>query len=143
MIMRIRWIVPAIVLFCTACQTQAATAVPVVEVSTAMFEVPTATPDCQHAEGVTMDIKRRSDSKVTLQISGLQPGEVPYIIYSTSSGGASRMIGSGYSVTGADASGKFTHDQGGLLPLEGQTSATWDIRLIHSRGVECATITLP
>jgi len=142
--MRVQWIIPVIVLFCSACQTPAdATEVIVVEESTGTFIEPTSTPDCQHAEGVTIDIQRRSDSKVILQISGLQPGEVPYITYSTSSGGASRMIGSGYAVTGADASGKFTHDHGGLLPLEGQTSATWDIRLIHSRGVECATITLP
>ena len=141
--MRMPWIALAIALLCTACQTQASTEVIVVEVSTGTFEVPTATPDCQPAAGVTVDIQRASDSKLILRISGLQPGEVPYIIYSTSSGGASRMIGSGYSVTGADANGEFITDQRGLLPLEGQTSAIWDIRLIHSRGVECATITLP
>ena len=141
--MRMQRIVLAMTLLCTTCQAQVTPEVTVVEVSTGTFEVPTATPDCQPTAGVMVDIQRASDSKLILQISGLQPGEVPYIIYSTSSGGASRMIASGYAVTGADANGKFITDQGGLLPLEGQTSAVWDIRLIHSRGVECATITLP
>ena len=141
--MRWKWIVSLIGLFCAACQPQAPAEGPVVLVSTGTFDVPTATPDCLHAAGVTLDVQRLGDSKVTLQISGLQPEEVPYIIYSTFSGGASRMIGSGYSVTSADANGKFATEQGGLIPPEGQTSAIWEIRLIHSRGVECATITLP
>jgi hypothetical protein len=144
MLVKMQWIVAIITLFCTACHQQAAaTEIPVVEVSTGTFEVPTATPDCQPANGVTMDIQRLSDSKLTLRISGLQPGEIPYIIYSTASARASRMITSGYAVTGASADGKFTIDQAGLIPPEGETSATWDIRLIHSRGVECATITMP
>jgi hypothetical protein len=144
MLMKMRWIVTVIALFCTACQTQAAaTEIPVVEVSTGMYEIPTATPDCQHADGVTLDIQRVSHKGVILHISGLQPGEVPYIIYSTSSADASTMMTSGYAVTGADANGEFTTDSPGLIPLKGQTSAIWDIRLIHSRGVECATITLP
>jgi hypothetical protein len=53
------------------------------------------------------------------------------------------MIASSVFVNGADAQGEFRTDQSGLSPLPDQTSASWDIRLIHSRGIECTTITLP
>lgn len=142
--MRVALVLPMIAFCCTACQPQAPTEMPVVVVSTGTFVVPTATPDCQHAEGVALEVQRLSDTKVTLHISGLQPGEIPYIIYSTSTIDAgSKMIASSVFVTGADAQGEFRTDQGGLSPLPGQSSAIWDIRLIHSRGIECATITLP
>ena len=142
--MRMLWLLPVIALYGAACQPQARTEMPVVVVSTGTFVVPTATADCQHAQGVTLDVQRVSDSKVTLHISGLQPGEIPYIIYSTSlSGVGDKMFTSGNFVNGADARGEFSTEQEGLMPLEGQTSAIWDIRLIHSRGIECATITLP
>jgi len=42
-----------------------------------------------------------------------------------------------------DQHGNFSIDLPGLIRLEGETNATWDIRFIHARGVECATITLP
>jgi len=50
---------------------------------------------------------------------------------------------SGEFAEGADPKGNFSFEQGGLFPPKGETSATWDIRFIHSRGVECATIILP
>jgi hypothetical protein len=31
----------------------------------------------------------------------------------------------------------------GLQPLDGQSKATWDIRVVHRRGVACAEVTLP
>ena len=143
--MRTAWILPMIALCCAACQpSQTPTEMPVVVESTGTFVVPTATPDCQHAEGVILDVQRLSDSKVSLHISGLQAREIPYILYSTSLAGAgAKMIASGVFTNGADAQGEFRTDQAGLNPLQGQTSAIWDIRLIHSRGVECTTITLP
>jgi len=107
------------------------------------FVEPTATPDCLHTDGVTLDVRRISDSGVELRARGLQPGEIPYITYSTFSSARSMSGTSGIFVKGADANGEFVFELKGLLPLEGQTSAAWDIRFIHARGVECATITLP
>ncbi len=104
---------------------------------------PTSTPDCLHADGVTLNVRRISDSSVELQVSGLEPGEMPFITYSTSDSGSSVRGEAGNFAQGANAKGEFIYKLGGLNPLTGQTSATWDIRLIHSRGVECATITLP
>lgn len=137
------WIVLAVSLFISACISQASvTETTVVVESTGTFVISTATPDCLHAEGVTLEIRRISDTKVTLLISGLQPGEAPYITYYASQGGSSRGGASGFSVKGADAQGKFSADLG-LLPPDGYASAIWDIRVIHSRGLECATVTLP
>ena len=44
---------------------------------------------------------------------------------------------------GADEHGEFSLQLTSLQPLEGQTKATWDIRLVHAHGVACAEITMP
>ncbi len=140
-----RSVILLIALLSTACIPQVTqTVVPVVTASTEAPKIPTATLECQHAESVVLDVRRLSDSKVTLSISGLQPEEVPFITYSTFQNGAASKRGEiSKFVKGANTKGEFTTEIGGLLPLPGQTTATWDIRIIHSHGVECATITLP
>ncbi len=105
---------------------------------------PTATPDCQPAAGVEIEVRRVSDTTALLHASGLQPGEIPFIFYSTSISGVGSMRGesSGFA-KGADEHGEFSFELTGLQPLEGQARATWDIRLVHRRGVACTEITLP
>lgn len=105
---------------------------------------PTATPDCQPAAGVMIEVRRLSDTTAMLHASGLQPGEIPFIFYSTSISGVRSMRGesSGFA-KGADEHGEFSFELAGLQPLEGQARATWDIRLVHRRGVACTEITLP
>lgn len=131
--------------FIAACAPQiTASTVTVVEMTVEAFVEPTATPDCLHVDGVTLNVTRISDTGVELHASGLQPGEIPFVIHSTSISGVGGMSGeSGKFVEGADAQGEFIFVLKGLIPLEGETSATWDIRFIHARGVECATVTLP
>lgn len=136
------WIVLVVAAFAIAC----APPVPVVieEPMTEPFVEPTPTPDCLHAEGVTMEVRRIRDTTVALDVSGLQPGEKPTVIYSTSIANKSSAMTEMYGFAeGADENGEFSIDLPGLVPLEGQTRATWDIRFIHARGVECATVTLP
>ena len=139
------WFVLICALLVTACLPQnIATPNPVVETTVEAFVEPTATPDCIHAEGVTLDVRRISDTGVELHARGLQPGEIPFVIHSTSISGVGGMSGeSGKFVEGADGQGEFVYELKGLIPLEGETSATWDIRFIHARGVECAIIILP
>ena len=143
-----RWIVLVLAGFSIACLMQTtATAIPSPEVEVGIeepFIEPTATPMCQHSSKVTLNVRRINDSSVELRVNGLQPGEVPYVIHSTSLSGVGGTIGeSGTFVEGADENGEFLFMLTGLRPLKGQSSATWDIRFIHIRGVECATITLP
>jgi hypothetical protein len=142
------WFVLVIAFLITACASQSTTLpVPTVEVTVEPmvepFVEPTATPDCLHADGVTFNVRRISDSGMELHVSGLEPGEVPYVTYSTSNSGSSLRGEAGKFAQGANAKGEFIFKETGLHPLTGQTSATWDIRFIHARGVECATITLP
>ncbi len=92
-----RWIVLAIALFSTACQPQTtATATPIYEEPMEEpFIEPTATPVCQHFPGVTLEVRRIRNSTVELNVNGLQHGEKPSVIYSTSiSSVASSMGGS-------------------------------------------------
>jgi hypothetical protein len=105
---------------------------------------PTATPDCQPATGVTIEVRRLGDTTAVLHASGLQPGEIPFIFYSTSISGVGSIRRESYGFAkGADEHGEFSFELTGLQPLEGQARATWDIRLVHRRGVACTEITLP
>ena len=139
------WFVLIFALLITACLPQGTvTPSPIVEMTVEAFVEPTTTPDCIHADGVTLDVHRISDTGVELHASGLQPGEIPFVIHSTSISGVGGMSGeSGKFIEGADAQGEFIFVLKGLRPLAGETSATWDIRFIHARGVECAIIILP
>ena len=138
------WFVLIFALLVTACLPQnTATHSPVVEMTVETFVEPTATPDCIHADGVTLDVRRINDSSVELHARGLQPGEIPFVIHSTFSRTRSMSGEAGSFVEGADGQGEFVYELKGLIPLEGETSATWDIRFIHARGVECAIIILP
>lgn len=140
------WIVPVLTLFMTSCLAEpAATATPIVEVATEeTFVEPTATPGCRHFPGVTLEIIRVSDSTVELHVTGLEPGEIPYVTHETSIENVGGTRGeSGQFVDGADENGEFTVSLRGLFPLKGQSSATWEIQFIHGRGVECTKITLP
>lgn len=139
-----RWTILAFAMFTIVCLMETTTVTPViVEVKEEPFIEPTATPVCQHADGVTLDVRRIRDTTVMLHASGLQPGERPTVIYSTFSNTGSAMAELGYFAEGADEYGELSVDLLGLMPLEGQISANWDIRFIHLHGVECATITLP
>lgn len=105
--------------------------------------ITTATPDCQPAAGVMLQVWRGGGTKVMLHATGLQPGENPFVFYSTATGAGS-MRGEAWNFAkGADEHGEFTIDLPGLQPVQGQSKVTWDIRLVHQRGVACASITLP
>ncbi len=105
---------------------------------------PSATPDCQPASGVTLEVQRLTNTIVVLHTGGLQPGEIPSIFYSTSVAGVGSKRGEAWGFAkGADEHGEFSVQLTSLVPLDGQSEATWDIRLVHARGVACTEITLP
>jgi hypothetical protein len=144
-----RWIILIVAMFSIACLAQAVeapvlvTEVPVEE----PFVEPTGTPDCQPGPGVTLEVRRIDPNSVWVHASGLQPGEIPRIIYSASAQGEGMYGEEGDFRVGADEQGEFSIDLSGLelgrMSLEGPYTAAWDIRLIHARGVACASITLP
>ncbi len=132
-----------LVLLCAGCQMQrpaAPTVVPQVMPPVA----PSATPECQAVPGVTLEVKRMSRTTVELTAKGLQPGEIPTVLYSTEMAGVgSARIEAGSFAKGADASGNFSVQLTGMAPLDGQTSAVWDVRLVHRSGVACVRVTMP
>ncbi len=131
-----------LLVLCAACQAEART--PAVATEVAPYAAPSATPDCQPASGVTLEIRPVSNTTVGLVAKGLQPGEVPSVFYSTEVGGVgSKRVEAWGFAKGADQNGNFSLELTGLTPLDGQSSATWDIRLVHTRGVACTRITLP
>ena len=143
------WMILFVAIFSISCLAQAVeTPVSVTEIPVEKpFIEPTGTPDCQPSTEVSFDVERIGPRSVSLHASGLQPGEIPRVIYSASARGYGLFGDAGEFVHGADEQGEFSFDLGGLQLGQGSsgdpTTATWDIRLIHARGVACATITLP
>ncbi len=140
--------VPVLILmaFCAGCQISRlyAPSTPAVTFQVLPPVTPSPTPDCQPASGVALEVTRISTTKAALKVGGLQPGEIPFVFYSTETiGVGSRRIEAWGFAKGADQNGNFSMELSGLTPLDGQSSATWDIRLVHSRGVACAQLTLP
>ncbi len=142
------WIVFLIVLIGILCLVQLAkpTTVTGVPVSTVSAWTPDSTPECQPAPGVTFKIQKTGQYRAELIASGLQPGELPYVYYGTLDG----ALGVEFPGNPVNEKGEFFADLNGseynvdvLKPPEGQTSATWEFRLVHERGVECARITMP
>lgn len=143
------WLVLVIAFGSVACQVRMIPVpTPVIEEAVEEpYVEPTATPDCQPSPEVMLEVQKIDARSVRLHASGLQPGEVPRIIYGASAQGEGLYADEGEFRVGADDQGDFTHTLSGLelgrTALDGPYTATWDIRFIHSRGVACATITLP
>ncbi len=134
-----RWIILIVAVLTVSCVSSFPGSVP----TSRPFAAATATPMCQHSPGVTVTTRRTSDTSVELHVSGLQPGENPYLLYSTSNGNETSLGEIHDPRKGADGNGEFTAILSDLKSLEGQPTTTWDVRVIHSHGVECTTITLP
>lgn len=108
---------------------------------------PTGTPDCQPSPEVALEVQKTGPRSVSLHASGLQPGETPRVIFGASTERFGAFGDTGVAVHGADEQGEFSLDLGALVLGYGSpdvpSSSTWDIRLIHARGVACTKITLP
>ncbi len=127
-----------ILVFCVACQVQSSPAPVGVTPEVAPFVEPTPTPDCQPVLGVSIKVKDR-----VLEISGLQPGENPTVFYSAENRKGAQRVESYNFAEGANKEGVFTYKLDMLRVLDGDTRTVWDLRVVHSRGVACAQITVP
>ena len=140
-----RWLFLFIAIFSLACLTQGlATAIPLEKPGIESAATPFSLPDCQPSASVTFKVQKINDTLVMLIASGLQPGETPFVYYSTE-----KRMG-GYDGNIVSDKTEFYSE----LDLEDrdvtkqatsgeQLTTTWDIRLEHRGGVECTTITLP
>ena len=103
----------------------------------------TPTPDCL-AGGVTLTLTKTDGRDVILVARGLEPGEKPLSIFGgTTYKNGSRRFDEYDIQIGADESGIYTERLTGLEAAPDGSSVVWDVRLRHSHGVVCATITMP
>lgn len=138
-----RWLLLLMTLLCGACQSQAASPTVAVTVQVVTLAAPTPTPDCQPAAGVSLEVHRPGYGAIELQARGLVPGEKPSVFGSAQNSTEGRRFEEGPGTQGADAQGVFSDRLTGLQTLTGDISTTWDVRLVHARGVACIEVTVP
>ena len=142
------WIISFVVVLSLACLTEGLATpaeTPKVENETTPFSIP----ECRSAPGVTFEIKKTGEYLVELIANGLQPGETPYVYYNNV-GDTGQDNGGSFPGNVVNENGEFFSDMNwkfwdvDILELpEGQPTTTWEFRVEHADGVECATITLP
>ncbi|MBI5353794.1 MAG: hypothetical protein HZB50_14215 [Chloroflexi bacterium] len=134
-----------LILFCTSCSMQNSTpSEPVVVTPMVSTEDPTIPiPDCQPASGATFRLQQISDTIVELIATGLQPGDYPRVFFNSTYNGKNAGPGGMYDTNKVLESGEYFFELGRLDPPEDKVSMTWEIRLQHAHGVECASIVLP
>jgi hypothetical protein len=104
---------------------------------------PTATPACTPlAEGMAFALTLEATG-VVVELNGLQPGELPVVIlWQSVPGVGAKRIESKWAV-GIGPDGRLTEHFGGLQPVAESTPNTWQVQVIHARGVACTDFTLP
>lgn len=130
-----------ILVICAACQTRSIPT-PAVTVQEVPFTQPSPTPACQAVSGVSITIVTSIEGR-KLQVKGLIPSERPTVFYSAQNNLGAERIEAFDLAEGADSKGNFTYGLTDLTVLKGDTSTTWDVRVVHSRGVACAQVTVP
>jgi|GEM_PF-2116196 len=138
------WLGLMVAIGCAGCQAQGNFPTPVVTVQVVTEAPPTGTPDCLPVSGVSIELHPITATSVRLVATGLEPGEKPDVFYSAQSKGYGTTRSEYWGFPqGADEKGMFTLVLTGLVPLRDQSRSTWDVRLVHARGVACAEITMP
>lgn len=104
----------------------------------------TPTPACLPVAGVDMEITPLSSDSVHIEVTGLSPHEqVMIIIFSEPIEDRTFRIEE-TPVEVADENGKFESTQKGLVDFNtGAPVKDWQIQIIHSKGVACASVSLP
>lgn len=91
-------------------------------------------------EGMTLTVTPLTDTQISLELSGLQPGETLHIIYRWEDFENTSQIES-YGMPPVGEDGRYSET---IEPqLTGEGPYTWHIKVIHGRGVACTEITLP
>lgn len=91
-------------------------------------------------EGMALTVTPLTDTKVSLELTGLSPGESLYIIYRWDGIDGSTQI-EDYDLPPVGENGRYTQTQN--LQSPEAESRIWQIKVIHRRGVACTEITLP
>ena len=104
---------------------------------------PTATPvGCAPAPDVSLSISPVNHSEMEISVIGLQPEEQVKLVFESNGVNPPTIYTEEPQVT-ADETGRFRWHENGLHSTEGSASTQWLVRVIHQRGVNCATVVLP
>ncbi len=113
-----------------------------VTVATSLRPTPTLAICTSLPTGMTLLAKPVSTDTVTLEITGLKPGENLVLVFHAENAEYSHRIEE-RPVQPVGPDGSFAYTTQGLQPLRGSTVNHWEIQVVHSRGVACADVTLP
>jgi len=90
-------------------------------------------------EGMTLDVMPTSATEVKVELTGLHYGETITLLFTRNvPEGVYEM--EAQSVATVEPNGRFIYYQAGF-PAEGNN--TWQVKVIHMRGVACAEVKLP
>lgn len=90
-------------------------------------------------EDMTFTVTLTSDTAVTLELTGLQPGEQPHFIFTQEKPDGMFQMEE-YDMPPVGEDGQFAHTMRLSSPYK---SPDWQIKIIHARGAACIEITLP
>jgi hypothetical protein len=79
---------------------------------------------------------------VEVTVEGLQPGDVPTLIYTRLHNQDTAVITYGPAQSSVDENGRFTM-QDDLYPPSPDQTTEWQLQFVHARGVACLQFTLP
>ena len=132
---------PIILTTAVSFATPTAQSNPVEVTRTVVTAVPSPTPAvCTPLpEGMTLTIKPASENAITLELTGLQPGEKPHFIFTQEKSDDMFQMEE-YDMRPVGEAGLFTHTMRLSSPFD---SPDWQIKVLHARGVVCMEITLP
>src|SRR3972149_627282 len=98
---------------------------------------------CSTSPGeVTLTVSPVAHPSARVELRGLEPGEKVTIHFFQSDKQRTRQVAD-YPSEGADQNGVFIVQEGGLRPLPDAVANFWTVKVVHSRGVACAEVTLP
>ena len=113
-----------------------------VQVSTAPYLTETPIPACVSLPNVKLDVMLLPDNAVQIKVTGLQPNELVYMVFSSESQGKVKRIECCAAET---AIGDGSYNQ--VQVLRGQSIDVefkhWQVHAVHSRGSTCAEFVLP
>jgi len=100
------------------------------------------TPMCMPVPGVNLDVVPLSSSSIRVKVTGLKPGEhVTFVFYSEAAGQTFKIESN--PLEDADDNGSIEYIEGGLDRISGGQFKEWQVQVIHSSGIACATLGLP
>jgi hypothetical protein len=105
---------------------------------------PSPTPACTALPtGMTVSVTPVSSRSALTEMTGLQPGEIPVLIFEISSSGMGGSRLEERPIEAAGAEGNYSHVTQELYPLDDSSDNHWQVQVIHQMGVACSEVTLP